>query len=305
MDVVEFAGWPSCVRLTDGAVELIVTTAVGPRIISARRLDAESLLWVDPATVGQTGGVEWRAYGGHRLWLAPESLERTYVPDNKAVEHAWDGETFRVWSTAPGTGITKTFEIGGGGQAGTVRVRHRIANGGSGSIEIAPWALTVLAEGGRAIVPQEPFKPHPDVLVPARPLVLWHYTDMSDPRFTWGRRYLQVSQVPGASTKAKVGVYNHQGWAAYVRGDSLLIKRYLTDPAGTYADLGCNTELFTNEAMLELETLGPLVRLEPGDETVHDEHWSIARAAIGATDDEIDRDLLPVLRALPPMERAR
>ena len=39
MDLVEFAGWRDCVRLTDGALELIVTTAVGPRIISARLLD--------------------------------------------------------------------------------------------------------------------------------------------------------------------------------------------------------------------------------------------------------------------------
>ena len=121
------------------------------------------------------------------------------------------------------------------------------------------------------------------------------------PRFSWGRRYLGVRQEPGAPTKAKVGLYNHQGWAAYVRGDEAFIKRYPTDPAGTYADLGCNTEIFTNEAMLELETLGPLERLEPGAEAVHDEHWSIVRASIGVTDDEIDRDLLPIIRGLPPI----
>ena len=199
------------------------------------------------------------------------------MPDNGAVEHAWDGTTLRVWATEPASGITKTIEIEGV-EAGTVRVRHRLANGGAAAVEVAPWALTVCAEGGRAVVPQEPFLPHPDVLTPARPLVLWHYTDMSDPRFTWGRRYLQVRQEPGSPTKAKVGLYNHQGWAAYVRGDTALIKRYPTDPDGTYADLGCNTEIFTNESMLELETLGPLVRLEPGAEAVHDEHWSIVRA---------------------------
>src|SRR3954447_21021029 len=86
MDLVEFAGWPDCIRLSDGAIELIVTTRVGPRIISARRGDGENLLWVDPETAGQTGGDEWRSYGGQRLWLAPETLERTYVPDNEPVD---------------------------------------------------------------------------------------------------------------------------------------------------------------------------------------------------------------------------
>ena len=300
MDLVEFAGWRDCVRLTDDAIELIVTTAVGPRIISARVAGGSNLLWVDPATAGQMGGAEWRSYGGHRLWMAPETLERTYVPDNEAAAHAWDGTTLRVLATEAGSMITKAMEITGV-EPGTVRVRHRITNGGAGAIEIAPWALTVCAEGGWAVVPQEPFKPHPDVLTPARPLVLWHYSDMSDPRFTWGRRYLQVRQEPGAPTKAKVGLYNHQGWAAYVRDDTLLVKRYPTDPAGTYADLGCNTEIFTNDAMLELETLGPVVRLDSGAEAVHDEHWSIVPAAIGASDDDIDRVLLPIVRGLPTM----
>ena len=300
MDLVEFAGWRDCIRLADGAIELIVTTAVGPRIISARRADGENLLWVDPESAGRTGGDEWRSYGGHRLWLAPETLERTYVPDNRAVDHAWDGTTLRVWATESVSGITKTIEIDRV-EPGSVRFRHRVRNGGAAAIEVAPWALTVLAAGGRAVVPQEPFRPHPDVLTPARPLVLWHYTDMSDPRFAWGRRYLQVRQEPGAPTKAKVGLYNHQGWAAYVRDETALIKRYPTDPAGSYPDLGCNTEIFTNDSTLELETLGPLARLMPGDEAVHDEVWSIVRADVGDTDDDLDRDLLPVVQGLPPL----
>src|SRR4051794_41449809 len=72
MDLVEFGGWPDCIRLTGGAVELIVTTAVGPRIISARRADGENVLWVDPDAAGLTGGDEWRSYGGGpRLVSAP------------------------------------------------------------------------------------------------------------------------------------------------------------------------------------------------------------------------------------------
>src|SRR4051812_48238098 len=299
MDLVEFAGWPDCIRLSDGGIELIVTTAVGPRIISARRVDGENLLWVDPETAGQTGGDEWRSYGGQRLWLAPETLERTYVSDNEPVDHEWDGRMLRVSNTERASGITKTIEIEAGPEPRHVRLRHRVRNGGSTAIEIAPWALTVCAEGGRAVVPQEEFRPHPDELAPARPLVLWHYTDMSDPRFTWGRRYIQVRQEPGNAVKAKVGLYNHQGWAAYARDDTLLIKRYRGDPSGTYPDLGCNTEIFTNESMLELETLGPLVRLEPGAEAVHEEQWTITQAEVGESDDDLDAVLLPIVESMP------
>jgi hypothetical protein len=110
-----------------------------------------------------------------------------------------------------------------------------------------------------------------------------------------------VRQEPGAPTKAKVGLYNHMGWAAYQRGDTALVKRYGTDAPGPYPDLGCNTEIFTNESMLELETLGPLVRLDPGAEAVHDEHWSILQADIGPTDEDLELGLLPVIDALPAL----
>jgi hypothetical protein len=37
--------------------------------------------------------------------------------------------------------------------------------------------------------------------------------------------------------------------------------------------MGCNFETFTNEAMLEVESLGPLAQLEPGQDTSHRESW--------------------------------
>jgi hypothetical protein len=40
-----------------------------------------------------------------------------------------------------------------------------------------------------------------------------------------------------------------------------------------YPDGGCNSELFTNPEFLELETLGPLVELKPGQTGEHVERW--------------------------------
>ncbi len=50
-----------------------------------------------------------------------------------------------------------------------------------------------MAPGGRAIYPQEPYISHTEYLLPARPMVLWHYTDLSDPRFQLGDRFLRLS----------------------------------------------------------------------------------------------------------------
>ncbi len=301
MDVVDFAGWPGCLRLSNGQVELVATTAVGPRVIRFGFVGGQNLFKVFSETEGLTGGNEWHSFGGHRLWHAPEVVPRTYAPDNGPVEHTWDGTTLRLRSSEPENGLEKETALTMSPDAAQVTVIHRLVNRNPWAIELAAWALSVMAPGGRAIYPQEEYLPHPDCLVPARPLVLWHFTDMSDPRWTWGRRYIQLRQDPGATTKQKVGMLNTLGWAAYLLDGDIFVKSYGGDPAAVYTDMGCNTESYTDPDILEIETLSPLVRLEPGAAVEHRENWLLARAegelAEGGktpSDDEID-----ALRAAP------
>jgi hypothetical protein len=299
MEVVEFAGWPHCVRLSNGQVELVATTDVGPRILRFGFVGGQNLFKVLPGTEGLTGGDEWHSFGGHRLWHAPEVFPRTYAPDNVAIEHDWDGKTLTLRSAEPGNGIEKEIRLTLSPSAPQVNVAHRITNRGPWPIELAVWALSVMADSGEAIYPQEPYRPHPDCLVPARPLVLWHFTDMTDPRWTWGRKYIRLRQDPKAKTKQKAGMLNTAGWAAYVLGGDVFVKRYGYEPAATYADMGCNTESFTDADILEIETLGPLTRLDPGATAEHRERWLLAHADCGPTDEDVDARILPLLDQIP------
>jgi hypothetical protein len=300
MEVIEFAGWPKCIRLTNGPVEMVVTTAVGPRVIRLGFVGGQNLFKVFRETEGLTGGDEWHSFGGHRLWHAPEVVPRTYAPDNVPVEHSWDGKTLLLRSVEPENGLEKETGLTLSPSAAQVSVVHRIVNRNPWAVELAAWALSVMAPGGRAIFPQEEFRPHPDCLVPARPLVLWHFTDMTDPRWTWGRRYIQLRQDPAATSKQKVGMLNTAGWAAYVLGGEVFVKRYGFDPAATYADMGCNTETYTDPGILEIETLGPLTKIEPGASLEHRESWLLAKAECGPTDADIDAKILPLVGQLPP-----
>jgi hypothetical protein len=157
-------------------------------------------------------------------------------------------------------------------------------NGGSFAVRLAPWALTVMARGGRAILPQPPYAPHPQALAPARPLVTWPFTRMRDPRWTWGNRLIQLRHDPAASDAQKIGAYDAQGWMAHALSDRLFIKRHRPMP-GAHADFGCNVQTFTNALILELETLGPLVDVPPGGAVEHDEEWWLF-AGVTLSDDE-------------------
>ncbi|MEN3001404.1 MAG: hypothetical protein ABDI19_06135 [Armatimonadota bacterium] len=278
-------------RLSDGVWELIATTQVGPRLIRFGFVGGQNLFWEHPEQQGKTGGSEWRIYGGHRLWHAPEHPIRTYAPDNDPIEWDWNGVrlVLRPPVEAP-TGIQKEIEIRW--HEGFIEVIHRLTNQNLWAVELAAWALSVMAPSGRAIIPQEPFRPHPEALLPVRPLALWAYTDMSDPRWRWGKRYLQLRQDPKMPTPQKCGVLNRQGWMAYLLRDELFLKRFDCLPEATYPDFGCNCEVFTNADMLELETLSPLMRLEPGATLVHVEWWSLHKMGeLSEEEDALDAAL--------------
>ncbi len=299
IETVDFGGWPNSIRLSNGEIELIATTDVGPRIIRLGFIGGQNLFNTHPAMLGRTGDPEWLPYGGHRLWHAPEAFPRSYRPDNGPVEHEWDGTTLTLRNLDQLNGIEKELRLTLSPTAPRVQVAHRLVNLNPWAIELAVWALSAMAPGGRAIYPQEDFIPHPEALVPARPIVLWHFTDMSDPRWTWGRKYIQLRQDPSATTKQKAGMLNRKGWAAYLLEGDALIKTYPYEPGANYADMGCNTETYTDPDMLEVETLGPLTRLEPGAHVDHTESWLLARVDCGPSDADIDAQLLPLVGNRP------
>lgn len=297
MELIPYAGWERCARLSNSELELVCPLDIGPRVIRLARPGGPNLMQELASDRGQRGGERWRLYGGHRLWHAPEHPVRTYEPDNEPVAVSFERGVLRLSQRVePKTSLAKSLEIEVHPRAAQVRVLHRIKNEGLFAVELAPWAATVMAVHGRAILPQEPAASHPEALLPARPLVLWPYTDLSDPRWTLGARFLELTQDPARREPQKIGALNKQGWLAAVHGGTVFVKTFRPFPDAPHTDYGSNCELFTNGDFIEVETLGPLARLEPGAEVCHTELWHLFDAAVGRGDAALTRELLPLVR---------
>ncbi len=301
LETVQYEGWDA-VRLANGDAELVVTTSVGPRIIHYGLMGGPNAFQVIPETRGQTGGGEWVPYGGHRLWIAPEVMPRSYFPDTGAYgTPAMDGDTLVLASpTESTTGIGKEIRVTLAPSGSAVTVEHTLTNHTVWAVTLSVWALSIVANGGKVVLPQEPFVAHGAELLPARPLVLWKFTDMADPRWRWGTKYVTLAQRDDLDTPQKVGLYNAQGWAAHVTDTQAFILNIQPAPGGPsmLADMGCNFETFTKGAFQELETLGPLVTLQPGESASHTEQWYLAPLTGPTdTDDALDVALLPVVQA--------
>ena len=146
-------------------------------------------------------------------------------------------------------------------------------------------------------MPLPPRRSHEESLLPTSAIALWAYTDMTDPRCHWGRKYVLLRQDPSLHIPQKAGVIVTDGWAAYARAGHLFVKQFRYVENGHYPDLGCSVEAFTNGDMLELETLGPLVLLQPGDTAEHAEHWRLFRDVPAPNSgSDVDRDVLPLIK---------
>jgi hypothetical protein len=77
----------------------------------------------------------------------------------------------------------------------------------------------------------------------------------------------------------KLGSYNPFGWTAYLMEKALFIKRFPVGDFHRLPDMGSNTEVYVQDAYLELETLGELVWLQPGEAVTFEETWEVIPGA--------------------------
>ena len=279
MEKIQYRDLENCVRLTNGTIEVVVTTGVGPRILAYNFIGGENVLGWHPGAIIHSELGAYHIYGGHRLWAAPEIMPKTYAPDSAPVEYFFDETENSIRLAPPVEPLSQTrkelivkLEKTGSG----VVVNHKITNVGSEETELAAWALTIMRGGGTCEVPNESFAPYSsETLLPVRNLTVWAYTDLSDERWSFDREFIRLRVDESKPEPQKIGVLNKQGWARYRLPDAVFTKHFDFREGAIYPDMNSNTELYTAGSFVELESLAPLVKLAPGEATEHVERWRL------------------------------
>lgn len=299
---IDYKGWSQVQRIATEHLEVVVVHEVGPRIVSVALPGHHNMFGQLSNEMGQSGGNEFHLYGGQRLWSAPEEDSAfTYYPDNALAEVSRSNDntiTFRA-PVESGNGVQKEMVLTPAQNQASIQVIHRITNRGTKPVRLSPWAVSVMNLHGTAVVPLPPFGSHDDFLAPVSNLVLWAYTDLTDPRWTIGSKYVLLRQDAGAGTPQKIGLHVSQGWSAYVLDEVLFVKTFAVQADAEYPDLNSNVEIYTDARFLEVETLGPLASLAPGESATQTETWHlIPDIPTPACDDDVDRDVLPVVNRI-------
>mgnify|MGYP001060572036 FL=1 len=249
-----------CVILENEQVQILVPKVLGPRILSLRFQGGENLLAELPDFVTERpDGVTYHFHGGHRFWIAPEDPIRSYALDDGAVDISPTETGLLVRKPVEEeTGMEKSILIHLDPRMASLTLVHTLTNRNSLPVEWAPWTITQLRSGGVAILPQT--RAHTGLL-PNRLLSLWSYADINSPRLRLGNQFIFL--YAQAQKPIKIGFPNPRGWLAYWLAGTLFVKRAEFDPQGNYPDFGSSSECYCNQSFLELETLAPMVRLDP------------------------------------------
>ncbi len=292
---ISYKNFGKCIKMENETTELIVTVDVGPRVIyyglkgkcNIFREDINRDSFNDKKQLHDFFETDenWYIYGGHRLWSSPESYPESYTPDNHPVEYEIKGNTITLMpEDRVKVGERHIMTVTLDDRSSDVTVKHAIKNIADFEIKLAPWCLTVAEKGGVEILP---LCTEDTGLLSNRRMVFWPYSNVRDPRFFMCDKYITLAQTDNEQA-FKIGVNNQDGWGAYLNNGQLFIKRFDFDKTGEYPDYSVNYETYTNQFIMEIESLGTLEVLRPDEYTEYEERWQIKEC--GDSFDRTDPD---------------
>lgn len=270
----DFHGYPVR-RLSTKFLELDYLTTAGPRIVGLRYGRSRNLLAEVPEISIPTPYGDYRYLGGHRLWYAPESMPRTYIPDGEGlITSDIPNGLILHGKTEPDTGIHKLIEIRPDPDQPRVILTHTLINEGLWEVELAPWTITQFRLGGTAILPTQAATPTKEDLLPNRHFSLWPYSHLNDPRLHLEDEFIAI-KAKHDMPPFKIGAFNHEGWSAYWLDGILFRKTFTVHTELPHPDNNCNAEIYCDDHFIELESLGPSSKLAPGDSVSFIETWEL------------------------------
>ncbi|HLF25007.1 MAG TPA: hypothetical protein VJG32_01625 [Anaerolineae bacterium] len=269
----DFHGLPTG-GLGNRHLQLEFLAEAGPRIVRLFLAGSdENLLAELPDVKWPTPYGDYFIYGGHRLWHAPEALARSSVPDTAGLSLETIGDGVRLRGPVEtATSIRKCIQVQLHADRPVVTLQHALKNEGVWPIECAPWAITQLPLGGLALLPQPIGGLNGDNVLPNRHLALWPYARWDDPRLELHDEFI-LFRAEAQLPPCKIGYLNRHGWIGYLRNGVFFRKWFDPRAEQPHPDFNCNAEVYCNDAFVELETVAPLLRLEPGQSTTHSETW--------------------------------
>ncbi len=275
-----YHGWTNSIRLSNGEAEAIVVPAIG-RVMQFHFIGEEGPFWENRALDGKAPdpkSAEWGNFGGDKTWPAPQAewpqvAPRAWPPppafDSMPVEGKIEGKTVVLLSPVdPFFGIRtrRRIDLNAADPVMTITTTFEKVSGPPRKVGV--WVITQ-------------FK-HPENVLAGAPISAefpngYKLQSKNAPRnLQYDAGVLRVERDNKESHKvgSAGGTLFWVGQRVAVRIDSPRVAD------AEYPDEGASAEIYTNPdpaAYVELEMLGPLQELKPGDKLERTSRYTLLR----------------------------
>lgn len=274
--VVEFYGYPDCIRLENGKTRVTLCPRAGGRVLEYC-LNNRNALYLPPGDEGWEEGAGTAAMNAGRFDIGPE---QTIPRHDKLWSGRWTGEitgerAARLVSQpdeSSGAQLTREFTLDE--STSRLECKQTIRNISNTTREYCHWGRTFALGGGICVIPlTEPSRfPNGYVMYEGISQINIRPTD---PQIRKQDGFLVIS---GAPRQPKLGMDTSAGWFAYLmKNDLMFVKRFPVYPERPYNEVAALTMSvwYPNRPMCELEPIGPRERIEPGQSASFTETWHL------------------------------
>lgn len=272
------------VTISNPVASVTVDPELG-RITDWRLTGGENVLWVNRGNLDSAFVQGWKNYGGDKVWLVPQPL-RDAVFGNGAPDPDLDGGVWRIIGRGP---LTLTM------RSGLSRKLHCVV---TRTLRLDPAAARLTIVNRVERVQASPFPVHlwavSQTAVPDRVFFglngTWY---PAEPRY----RKLVAEEVPPVLRDGGIlevlplaGDWNKVvcwgDWLAAAIGGVVFLQSVDAAPAGCYPE-GSNLQFYVNREYAELETLGDLRPLPPGEEYSNTVVWQLIERIPGREPEQL------------------
>jgi hypothetical protein len=265
---ISYHGWSDCYLIANGSVEAVIVPAIG-RVMQLRlKGETNGAFWENRALDGllhDAASNDWTNFGGDKCWPAPQSAWFQHQGQDWPPPVAFGEQPVNAVAVERGVVMTSLIDSGYGIQvvrlveleAGqpVMRIRTEYRKLSGAPVTVGIWTVTQMREPERVCIQLQAaskFAAGFVRLMPAEPADL----KVDGRLLSLGRHKRQ---------QVKVGTDGSRlAWL----GRNCVVRIDIDIRPGEYPDGGCVTEVYTNPDPLqyvELETLGPLTAMNPGD----------------------------------------
>lgn len=282
---VKVLNYENCVQLSNESTKVVLGHHSGGRLLVYER-NGKNILFLDSEKEAEwdpNDSKKSKQTSAGRFDVGPEYL----VPRS---DSTWAG----MWSVAetgdrqarmtskvdPETNIQVIRDFKLAKDSSRLTITQTVANKSEETIRHCYWSRTFAIHGGVAVVPidtSESVLPNLYYMSQTRYLINCKPTDEAVRRVKTGSGEFLV--VEGPPAKPKIGFDAAKGWAAYqTRTDQLFVKRFPVFSDKEYGDPGdANFALWYPKkeklAACEIEPVGPLTKLKPGEKASFTVDW--------------------------------